>query len=468
MHVTSVRQKISLLALGLFLSLILLEGGMRFGHFLFLTLQEYRNNASIKKHASLRILCLGESTTALGGEDSYPFQLEKILNGRIGKMRVSVVDKGIPGISTAGIVLRLEDNLSKYQPNIVVVMMGINDWQDVIPHESKSPFLLEHFKSYKLVRFVWMHIVARMQEIGFFRPHRKEPVVKIDSQVSVRKNNIAHVSDAENSYLNLGNSFMCIGEYTKAEQAYKRAIETNPQSFEGHLQLASSYRLEWRFPEAESECKKAIAINPNDDFAHSLLGSLYIAQLKYEQSVPAFIRAIGLNPHNDKAYIDLAQSYTKLDRYREAEETYEKAIEIDPWRSEAYGGLASLYATLKQDKLALFYFEKANKIRLEYYNPVTRDNYKKLYAALKKRRIKLICVQYPIRGIEPLKKLFSDTDDIAFVDNEETFKNALRSAKYEDYFTDRFGGDFGHCTRKGNGLLANNIASVIVRMYFKK
>ncbi len=467
MHLTSIRQKIGLLALGFFLSLILLEGGMRLGRFLFLTLQEYRNNAAIKKQASLRILCLGESTTALGGEDSYPFQLEKILNDRIGKARVSVVNKGTPGISTAGIVAQLEDNLSKYQPNIVIVMMGINDWQDVIPNETKSSSLLEHFKSYKLARFIGMHIVAKMQEIGILQFYREGPVVKTDSQVSVW-NNIVHISNAESNYLSLGTSFMCIGEYGKAEQAYKRVIEINPQSFEGHLQLACSYQLEWRFSEAESEYKKAIAINPDSDFTYSQLGFLYIAQLKYEQSVLVFIRAIELNPHNNKAYIDLAQSYIKLGKYIEAKETYKTAIEADPQRSEAYGGLASLYAILKQDKLAASYFEKANKIRLEYYNPVTRDSYKKLYAALKKRRIKLICVQYPMRGIEPLKKLFSDTDDIAFVDNEETFKNALRSAKYEDYFTDRFAGDFGHCTHKGNGLLANNIASVIVRMYFKK
>ena len=48
------------------------------------------------------------------------------------------------------------------------------------------------------------------------------------------------------------------------------------------------------------------------------------------------------------------------------------------------------------------------------------------------------------------------------------FKDALRKASYREYFNDMFAGDFGHCTPKGNRLLAENIAKVILKEYFGK
>ena len=83
------------------------------------------------------------------------------------------------------------------------------------------------------------------------------------------------------------------------------------------------------------------------------------------------------------------------------------------------------------------------------------------------RGIKLVCVQYPMRSTEPLKKIFDSTEGIIFADNQIIFKNKLRSGKYEDYFVDNFGGDFGHGTPKGNQLIAQNVADTILKHCLK-
>jgi len=54
------------------------------------------------------------------------------------------------------------------------------------------------------------------------------------------------------------------------------------------------------------------------------------------------------------------------------------------------------------------------------------------------------------------------------VDNEQVFKNAVKKSSLQEYFVDMFGGDFGHCTDKGNKLLAENIANVVAREVFHK
>ena len=73
-----------------------------------------------------------------------------------------------------------------------------------------------------------------------------------------------------------------------------------------------------------------------------------------------------------------------------------------------------------------------------------------------------------MRSIQPLKKIFKEDEDVVFVDNERIFKDAVRKEGYNEYFRDMFGGDFGHCTQKGNRLLAGNIANVIFKEVFGK
>ena len=79
----------------------------------------------------------------------------------------------------------------------------------------------------------------------------------------------------------------------------------------------------------------------------------------------------------------------------------------------------------------------------------------------KTRGIKLIIMQYPTLDIDELKRMFKGDEGIIFVSNEENFKEALKSSPYEEYFVDRERGSFGHATKKGNQLIAENVAQVI-------
>ena len=106
--------------------------------------------------------------------------------------------------------------------------------------------------------------------------------------------------------------------------------------------------------------------------------------------------------------------------------------------------------------------------RLEFYVPVTVNNHRKLKEVLDRKGIRLICVQYPMRNVEQLKKIFGKDEDVIFVDNESVFKEAVKRSGYKEYFKDMFAGDFGHCTQKGNRLLAQNIAHVILKEVFNR
>jgi hypothetical protein len=102
------------------------------------------------------------------------------------------------------------------------------------------------------------------------------------------------------------------------------------------------------------------------------------------------------------------------------------------------------------------------------YSSLTIDNYRKLKAILDKRGIRLVCAQYPMRSVEPLKRIFEGERGVIFVDNDHLFKEAVTQGGYREYFLDMFAGDFGHCTLQGNKLLAGNIANAILKEVFGK
>lgn len=136
---------------------------------------------------------------------------------------------------------------------------------------------------------------------------------------------------------------------------------------------------------------------------------------------------------------------------------------------EIIAGLATLYQETGRYKDAEECYRKVDELRLKRYNFVTHRNYRKLKEILDKRGKKLVCVQYPMCSIEPLKEIFQGQEEgIIFVDNEKVFKKAVNKGSYKEYFTDMFAGDFGHCTRKGNRLLAENVVNVILREVFDR
>jgi len=97
-------------------------------------------------------------------------------------------------------------------------------------------------------------------------------------------------------------------------------------------------------------------------------------------------------------------------------------------------------------------------------SPMTTDNYRKLRRMLEESGASLVAVQYPMRRVEFLRRLLEPASGIVFVDNESTFKQALRGRPYTDIFTDLFAGDFGHLTVEGNRMLAANVAEAVLSL----
>ncbi len=84
-------------------------------------------------NGAVTILCIGDSHTygaPLPPEESYPAQLQALLDARTGS-GYRVVNLGIPGMNSAMMANRFDQNLARYRPELVILWAGANNiWNE--------------------------------------------------------------------------------------------------------------------------------------------------------------------------------------------------------------------------------------------------------------------------------------------------------------------------------------------------
>jgi len=478
--IPSLVTKTALILLSILGCLILIELSLRLAGYIVIAQQDYKNRISIQQKGAFRILCLGESTTALGGENSYPTQLEKILNSSELDLSFSVINKGLPSVNSSQILAQFEKILTAYQPNMVIVMLGINDAPGKIseitqPLNNKS--FIQSLKLYKFYKLINLNLKEKYS--------KKKRII-----------------NSYNNQLELAWQARENQDFTQARTAFYKELKTNPKNSEAFIGLIYTYLDEDNFPDAEKILENGLAVCPEKSSLYAVGGFLYKKRNDLLKAEIYFKKSLTLNPNQDQIYLALGSIYHKQNKLNLAEENFRKAIEINPQDIESRSALG--WCLFQQNKIKeaeeIFkrissdmpsydqgsrglktIYQEQNKINPDSqysanidttnnfrYNLVTIANLKNMFAILNKRKIKFVCMQYPLRNLKSLRSIFDNDSRIIFVDNELSFKEALKKGSYKDYFIDMFAGDFGHCSPLGNRLIAQNAAKAILKEYFKK
>jgi len=290
------------------------------------------------------------------------------------------------------------------------------------------------------------------------------------------------------AYYTLGNIYMNHKKYAEAESMYRKTLDINPQNDWAYFGLGALYAEQKKYKLSETMYRTAVKLNPNNDSAYQGLGELYTLQKNYKEGLEMYLKSLDINPNNDWAYALMAENYSGQGLFSDAKKNYLKAVEINPQNDWAINNLEKLLVSMKasnqyaettisslmrrrnngEGNIINLNIKYAVKNGNKYFTCRTRYNYNKLRNILHKNNIKLLCVQYPTLELQPLKDLLESTDDVVFADNEKVFKDAVSREGYDAYFLDHLADTFGHCTYKGNRLLADNIADVIISKYFSK
>lgn len=525
-----------MIGLGVCLALVFLEVGLRMAGGVVLYLQERHNHLSFNQN-EYRILCLGESTTALGGEDSYPSQLEQMLNLKSPEKKFTVINEGIISTTTNTILANLDQNLARYKPQMVVLMMGINDkayLQGVIKNlwwEHVKSFFKD-FRVYKLMHLIYEHTTHRIKE---FHGPKDDPGVSLslDGDYHQVENSlkalILECMGRTHQHMDQRAQYQRNGQLSLAGQEEKSAQQSAVEASVFCVELAKRYRIQGSFQGAQDILKQAAIFNPKFAGIYQEWGEMYLLEGKIDQALKAFQLALSLDPQNsdallglahayhqehddkafifyarylqinpdywghielaqwlrenkhldaaleylgraiaigpsfDEAYVDLGQVLDDQGDYSKEEAFYLKETSLRSQSPRLYQALGQFYQKQGRQDLAQGYFQKAAACEMAEYLPVTLVNFNLISNTILNRHIKLLVMQYPLRNIAPLKDYLGQRKGLVFVENKQNFKEALAREGYNHYFKDNFAFDFGHCTREGNGLIARNLARVILK-----
>ncbi|KKL20038.1 hypothetical protein LCGC14_2459480, partial [marine sediment metagenome] len=93
------------------------------------------------------------------------------------------------------------------------------------------------------------------------------------------------------AYLLTGNLLSDQGKTDEAAEAYRRAVEADPESAKAHSSLGNAERALGRPEAAEAAYKRAIELKPDSAEAHFNLASLYGKQGRYQETIEEAVLA---------------------------------------------------------------------------------------------------------------------------------------------------------------------------------
>lgn len=173
-------------------------------------------------------------------------------------------------------------------------------------------------------------------------------------------------SASSNDLLEEGKTYYNNGEYDKAIEIFKKAVELYPNDDDSWSWLGNSYGINGQIEEAIKYHLKAAELNPDDSRNWYNLGYSYINNEQYQESIEPLLKAIELNPDDSDSWYFLGVSYYKNGEYQKAIEPLLKATELNPDDSYNWYSLGNSYLALKDNNNAVYSFERAIEINPNY------------------------------------------------------------------------------------------------------
>ncbi|HOW28699.1 MAG TPA: tetratricopeptide repeat protein [Elusimicrobiota bacterium] len=277
------------------------------------------------------ILCLGESTT----QRQWPGPLEEELNGRKLGVRFRVIDRGKAGTGSTAILYRLEHELERNRPDMVIVMMGINDgewiWENPVIYDDtlkvKSALFLKNMRVNKMWRYIRGGLVNRWFENVDLADYRKAQDEDQDLLARIER----------------GVLYQKKGEYDRAKAIFRKAIKTNPEDPRGYLAMGELYRLQGNYEKALEMYETAIRMAPREGRAYDGLESLFCSGEDFNRVVRYFEMAINNDTKDPLGYGRLAHLYHLRMQFDMAEKYYKAAVRAAPQESMPYNELCAFY-----------------------------------------------------------------------------------------------------------------------------
>jgi tetratricopeptide (TPR) repeat protein len=129
------------------------------------------------------------------------------------------------------------------------------------------------------------------------------------------------------------------GQYGKAAEQYRQAIEVDPTYCEAYNRLGVVLDRLGQYEEADEAFHRALLLSPNSAHLHNNLGFSYILQSRWTDACAELYRALEFHPDFLRARVNLGLALGRQGRFDEALEQFKVALPED----EAFYNLGMIY-----------------------------------------------------------------------------------------------------------------------------
>jgi len=335
------------------LYLFFLECSLRLGGMLFAGFQDLQNLRRVHSGDELRILCIGASETALGGEDAYPSQLEKILRSKYPNANIVVLNKGIPAVTTEYVADHIEEFIKQYRPRIITTLLGAVDARPETISKNNvakaGDWLNQNIKIVKLLADI-VNPPGPQNTAGSVRPVAKKIPEKFARQIT-RAENILSENPSARGYRDLGKLYLLTMQAEPAFKNFKQAVALDPSDFEAWFYIGRHYKEQVDYPQAIAAFKNALQRTPDSRLELKLLlyshtADCYQTLQEYQKAEEYWRIMLSLSPQTADYYGHLGRCYLLQEQYSRAIPLFQKNLELNPLNVEVWGRLSYCYRKL--------------------------------------------------------------------------------------------------------------------------
>lgn len=426
----------------------------------------HQSQFSKRRPREIRIVALGESTTASfyeGGVDiSWPGQLEQRLRedmqSAFPDSTITVFNLGLSASSTPYLLAHLRDNLTALDPDIVVAMMGVND--------SFSIKMADHLLFQYSYLFRSIYWAAHFGSCGSCYDYQGE--------LSLPEPDDSPQGPAADSITRALAKIPIHGRsgLMRLRQQFEdlaRAYSSDKQSLLEYVYLKRLY-----FSQIAIMQKALGDLIAPEDLEPAMKESLFRARPFVLQSSHAYVGYCNLKSRLRKSCLP-----ELLDAFHAGLPPRASLLTV----ALQHGGADNGDFRALLNGLGLELDAGAHR----YLG--MRENFRSLARLANSTPFKLFVMQYPTGSVDGVRRYFLDMPDdeaasfvssfywknsaqypelplfkVRFIDNSNFNEAVLRSGSSE-YFADLFalktGLRFGHTTRKGSQLIAENAAAAL-------
>jgi len=148
------------------------------------------------------------------------------------------------------------------------------------------------------------------------------------------------------AHLGIGDIYREREVFDKADQAYRKAVVSDPNNFDARYYLGLTNHLQGKLAQAIASYQRALRIDPKSYLANRDMGSAILQSGRPAESIQYAKRAVEINPESQPGWANLAAAYSLTGEYEQAVEAYRQTLELGEPAMPILLGLADAHIKL--------------------------------------------------------------------------------------------------------------------------